>query len=301
LAQPNLAPEGISVQGLADLTLAVRGGRTCLVHRRTRPPLVVQRTLYLDEALPDMAFVYLCNPTAGVLQGDFLQIKVRLCPNARAHLTTQAASKIYAMPDGLAHQDTHLYIEDGAWLEYLPEPLIPFQEARFLQQTSITIAPGAVLVYGEILAHGRAARGESLAYARLQNSLDIKRPDGYPIYREAFSIEPGTTSPLGCGVFGRPDLLGSADPPAPAGVAVLGTLLIMTGELAPDILCHRVRDLLSDCLTAIAGVSILPGGGGIGVKILAKDVASARTMLQMAWAEARRSILGVDAPPTRRY
>ncbi|HLF03642.1 MAG TPA: urease accessory protein UreD [Dehalococcoidia bacterium] len=302
--------------GLADLTLAVRGpplkgrgegrgGRTCLVGCRTNPPLQVQRALYLDEALPDMAFVYLCNPTAGVLQGDSLQVRVRMGPGARAHLTTQAATKVFAMPDGSARVDTCLYLDQGAWLEYLPEPLIPFQGARYSQRTSVVVAPGSTLIHGEILAQGRAARGESLAYTQLQSFLEVTTPQGQTIFREAFSIAPGSRSPLGRGV------LGASHPPVgtPTGRGdawgpAVGTLLVVTEEAAAGLLLRQIRDALSGCQNAPnthAGASALPGGRGVGIKVLAADTAAVRTVLHKVWAEARRSLLGVDAPPLRRY
>lgn len=287
------------------MTLAVRGGRTRLVGCRTNPPLQVQRALYLDEALPDMAFVYLCNPTAGVLQGDSLQVRVRAGPGARAHLTTQGATKVFAMPDGSARLDTCLYIDQGAWLEYLPEPLIPFQGARYSQRTSVVVAAGATLIHWEIVAPGRTARGESLAYTQLQSSLDVTTPEGQPIFREAFSIAPGSRSPLGRGLMGPPRLLvgaptGRGDVSCPA----VGTLLVVTEDMATDLLLHRIRDALDGCqntFNTIAGASALPGGRGVGVKVLAGDTASAKATLHKAWAEARRSILGVDTPPARRY
>ncbi len=295
-------------QGLADLTLAVRGaspdgrgGRTRLVGCRTNPPLQVQRVLYLDEALPDMAFIYLCNVTAGVLQGDSLQVRVHACPGARAHLTTQAATKVFAMPDGSACLDTCLYVDQGAWLEYLPEPLIPFQGARYRQQTSVVVAPGATLVHGEIVAQGRSARGESLAYARLQSSLKVTTQAGEPIFQEAWSIAPGTRSPLGLGILGRQRLPEGTGASRHAASPAVGTLLVVTEEVAAGPLLQRIRDALEGCQNAVAGASALAGGRGVGVKVLAGDVASARAALHRAWAGARRGILGVDPPPPRKY
>jgi urease accessory protein len=261
--------------------------------------------LYLDEALPDMAFVYLCNPTAGVLQGDALQVRVRVCPGARAHLTTPAATKVFTMPNGSARLDTCLYLDQGGWLEYLPEPLIPFQGARYSQRTSVVVAPGATLIHWEILAPGRAAGGESLAYAQLQSSLEVTTPEGRRIFSEAFSIAPGSRSPLGRGVMGPPHpLVGTPTGRGDAWSPAVGTLLVVTDDIATELLLRRIRDALDGCQSSKntrAGASALPGGRGVGVKVLAEDTASARAVLHKAWAEARRGILGVDTPPPRRY
>ena len=293
LAQSTTKPAPILTQGVADLELAVRGERTCLVHQRVNPPLVVQRAMYLDQALPDMAFLYLANPTAGILQGDHLKVRVKVAPGAKAHLTTQSATKIFAMPDGSACQETELTVEQGAYLEYLPDQVIPFRAARFSQKTSITVAQDATLVFGEIIAPGRTARGESLAYDCFKSHLSINTSKGFPIYREGFSLTPQSRSPLGRGV------LGTGRSPT------LGTLLVVAGAFKAEVLRDRMRDCLKDSLVtndAITwGISLLPGGGGVGLKVMASEVASARNVLSAAWKEARWLILGLKPPMPRKY
>lgn len=197
------------------------------------------------------------------------------------------------MPDGSASQETELTVEEGAYLEYLPDQVIPFQGARFSQRTSITVAPDATLIYGEIIAPGRTARGESLAFDCFKSQLSINNSDGFPIYREGFSLTPKSLCPLGRCV------LGTGEAPT------LGTLLVVTGATKAEALRDRMRDHLKDSLVtddAISwGISLLPGGGGVGLKIMASAVAPARNTLSTAWKEARRLILGVDPPVLRKY
>jgi urease accessory protein len=170
--------------GLADLTFAPRDGRTRLVRSQTRPPLTVGRVLYPDEALPDLAHLILANPTAGVFAGDRLAIRVRVRAGGRAHLTTQAATRLHPMPKGVATQRISLAVEPGAMLEWFPDATIPFRGARFSQTTTLTIAPGGTLIYADLLTPGRTAMGESLAYARLHTRLTAQTPDRCPLYRE---------------------------------------------------------------------------------------------------------------------
>ena len=276
-------------EGLADLTLAVRAGRTRLVRSLTRPPLVVQRALYLDDAVPDMASIYLANPTAGVFQRDVLQVMVRVCAGARAHVTTQAATKLYAMPDGAARQDTRLLVEEGAFLEYLPDPVIPYRGARFSQVTAVTVAPGATLVWGDILVPGRIASGEFLAFEDYQSRTTVLDAFRHPLYHEAFALTPSKRSPQRLGVLGR------------GRAAVLGTLLVVSDQIAAMSLRDGIREALTALQAVRTGVSVLPGGNGIGLKAMAEDVAPVRSALRIAWAEARRQCLGVDLPLQRKY
>jgi urease accessory protein len=259
------------------------------VRSLTRPPLVVQRALYFDDAVPDMAFVYLANPTAGLLQGDALQIEVCLSPGARAHVTTQAATKVFSMPDGWARQSTSLALGPGAYLEYLPDPIIPYHGSRLCQVTSIAVAADATLIYAEIVAPGRAAMGESLAFACYRNRLTVSNPDGRPLYHEAFTLAPEKRTPRGLGV------LGSKDPVA------LGTLLVVTGAARAVPLLEGLRAAMHGAGSVSAGASLLPEGSGVGLKVLAPEVAPVRGALHAAWEGARRQILGVGAPALRKY
>jgi urease accessory protein len=293
-SRPEPAPgTGSAVIGLADLELAVRGGVTRLVKSHINPPLLVQRALYLDPALPDMAFVYLVNSTAGILQGDRLRVDVEVAEGAKAHLTTPSATKIFAMPNGAAHQETQMTVGNGAYLEYLPDQIIPFSGARFSQSTSITVAPDATLIYGEIISPGRVDRGETLAYDCLKSRLAINGSDGAPIYHENFSITPQARFPMGIGI------LGSGTAPT------LGTLLAVTGAPVAAALLDRIRGCLEDLKGVDEGsrfgVTLLPGGAGVALKITAPSAGMIRNTLRVAWHEVRQETLGVGLPDLRKY
>ncbi len=280
-------------QGSADLTFAVRGGRTRLVKSHVIPPLVVQRTLYLDENLDDMAFVYLANPTAGIFQGDRQIIEIKVSPGAKAHVTNQSATKIHAMPELSASQDTRLIVEDQGYLEYLPEPIIPFQGARFSQRAHISVATNGTLIYAEIIASGRLAHGELLAYHRLRNSLTVSRPDGYPIYHEAYCLQPEVRFPLASGI-----LMNERQ-------STLGTMLIVTNDVEAAVLADNLRECLNDSFATSwnnkVGITSLSGGYGVGIKVTGSEPQSVKLVLTHLWSASRRQLLGSEAPAPRKY
>jgi urease accessory protein len=67
-------------------------GRTYLAERSQRFPLRLTRPLYLDPREPNMAFLYVQNPTGGLFEDDDHLVELDARPGARVHLTTQAAS-----------------------------------------------------------------------------------------------------------------------------------------------------------------------------------------------------------------
>ena len=102
--------------GSIELTLAERYGRTRLVRSRTRPPLLLQRALYPDCALPHLALVMLANPTGGIFQGDHHHIAITVESGAAAHVTTQSSTKAHSMPDGRAGRTWNLWLPPVAIL-----------------------------------------------------------------------------------------------------------------------------------------------------------------------------------------
>ena len=120
--QPTAETLSTTSHGLAELLLEHRDGRTRLTHARTRPPLLVQRVLYPDDSVPDLAHVFLSNPTGGLFAGDRQDVMVEVGRGARAHVTTQSATKVYTMEHGKAEQRVALSVAAGGYLEYLPDP-----------------------------------------------------------------------------------------------------------------------------------------------------------------------------------
>ena len=283
--------------GLADLTLEYRAGITGLTRVRTRPPLMVQQALYPDDAMPDMAYVFLANPTGGLLENDRQEICISVGPGARAHVTTQSATKIHTMPSGLAEQSVALNIAGGGYLEYLPDPLIPFRNASLKQQVSITLETGAALIYGDVITPGRVASGEAFRYRRISNRLAVHRQHEHPAYVEAFDIAPTNCDPISMAVLGLP---AASEAGSPNGHTLASVLVLCDADPAGCVL-SLLRDALPACLMVQAGASILPDGNGVGVKIVGADRSAVQAAATYAWSVARRELVGSDAPDPRKY
>ena len=303
MAYPNSDPSPGTLHRLearAELEFAVRRDKTRLVKSFAEPPLQVQRALYLDEAAPDLAFLYLLNSTPGLFQDDIQTVNIVAGPQTRTHLTTPSATKVFSMPQREARQFLNLDLQEGAYLEYLPEPLIPFRGSRLRQYNRVELTGGAVLVAGEVLSPGRVARGESFAFQRLERRLTITGPDGKPILHEVSVLAPLEQTPLGLSVLNPQfPVTGSLIIAAPGrDTARLRADLeqLMAQVIAPaPAVCDDRSDVFSDATGGAgrlqAAITTLPRDGGLAVRTLTADTEPAGRLLRRMLETARRHFL----------
>ncbi|MFP5346133.1 MAG: urease accessory protein UreD [Actinomycetes bacterium] len=273
--------------GLLDLGLAPVAGATRVVRQFHRTPLYVLRPIYLDRALPGMAFVYLQQQGGGMVQGDRYRVDVEVAAGGQAHLTTQSATKVFGMPSGYATQLVNVSAGPGALLEYLPEPVIPFRASRFFTETTVTVDPQATVLVAETTLPGRVARGEWHDYDVYCSWTRFLRPDGAQVAVDALQ-------------FG--DTWGRADSPARLGrYGVSAALFALAPPLQLDGLQPALVTALDrQCPDVLAGVTALPFDAGVVVRILGTSSIPVRKALLVAWDTARRHVVGAPAPDRRR-
>ncbi|MGW7576649.1 urease accessory protein UreD [Streptomyces sp. NPDC054765] len=272
--------------GLLELRYARVGDRTELVDRYQKSPLQIMRPLYVDPQRPDMPVTYLMSTGGGIVQADRNRMDIDCGPDTAVHLTTQAATKLHRMEFDHATQVVHLTAGARSYVEYLPDPLIPYRDARFYQQTCVTADPTATVLLGETIAAGRLARGERHAYRLLFSDLEITRPDGELLVADTVRLDPHQPgSVTGPAVFGGHDLM--------------ATLYALT-PLAP---AAQVADTLHEALltTKLAcGVSVLPDDCGAWARIMGSDPPAMARALRTAWDALRSLLIGVPAPDLRK-
>src|SRR5215831_11017124 len=123
----NVTPVSSAVNGEAELTFSVRGGRTVLADSRVRAPVTLVRPFPIDDG---GQLVQLITVGPGLCGGDAIHIQVSVEAGARVVVTTPAASRILSMnPGSQAEQRVHLTVADGGTLEYYPAVTIPFPDS----------------------------------------------------------------------------------------------------------------------------------------------------------------------------
>ncbi|MFF9352510.1 urease accessory protein UreD [Streptomyces sp. NPDC014734] len=272
--------------GLLELRYARVGDRTELVDRYQKSPLQITRPLYVDPHRPDLPVTYLMTTGGGIVQADRHRIDIDCGPGTAVHLTTQAATKVHRMEFDHATQLVDITAAQGSYVEFLPDPVIPYRDARFYQHTRVTADPAATVLLGETIAAGRLARGERHAYRMLFSDLEIRRPDG-----RLLAVDTVRLDPRGPGPVTGPAVLADHD--------LMATLYVVT-PLAPASL---VADTLHEALNPVApafGVSTLPDGCGAWVRVVGGDPPAVTRAMRAAWDAVRRLLIGVPAPDLRK-
>ncbi|MDX6740430.1 urease accessory protein UreD [Actinocorallia sp. A-T 12471] len=283
---PDMLPVGSPGKvGLLELAFERIGERTELTGHYQKAPLHITRPLYHDPARPDLPYVMLMMSGGGVLQGDRYRIDASCGAGASVHLTTQGATRLYRMEQDYATQRVDLTVGPGGYLEYLPDPTIPFGGSRYYQRIAVTADRDATVVLGETLLAGRLARGERHAYTAYCGDVEVRDPDGRLLFADPVRLVPAELPVTGPAVM--------------AGFGVVSSLYVVSG-LRP---AQEIADALHTALAATglrAGAGVLPGDVGAWARVLgdrSPEVLAASTAM---WDAVRRLLLGVPAPDPRK-
>lgn len=173
-------------------------GTTRLTLRRHEGPLRLLRTLTSEDGRRVEAVIV--HPPGGLVAGDRLHLAARAGRDTAVVLTTPGAQKWYRSSDGRAASvETRLVLDEGAALDWLPQPSILFDGARASQALLIEMAGTASTVGWEMMVRGRAAMGEQWRSGMLDQVLAIE-VDGRPWWRQRLLAQAGDrlfASPLG--------------------------------------------------------------------------------------------------------
>jgi urease accessory protein len=112
----------------------------------SKVPLFTQRALYLEESLPSMAYIHIMSPSGGILQGDRYRMDMVLKNKACAHITTQGATRVYRMERNYATQIVNVFVDEGSYLEFVPDQIIPYRDSRFYQTVNLKVHDNTIFV-----------------------------------------------------------------------------------------------------------------------------------------------------------
>lgn len=227
------------------------------------------------EAPSKRAYLYRMNTSPGLLAGDSLGIALQLAPESQLYLADQSATKVHQMPDSDTHATVQydIRLEADSTLEFLPEPLILFEDSDLQQTTEIAMHPEAGLCWGEIILPGRLARGEIYKFRRYLNKTRIRFLDGKLWFAETMNLT------------GKGNQFASS--PLFADAPVLGTLILVLPEAIATsqtlkTLSNQIDSIASNSPSLSLASSVLPGDRGLFVRAMSQTTREIQSCFKQA-------------------
>ena len=255
-------------------------GRSVLRDLERRTPLIVQQELYFDECMPEIPCVYILSSGGPNVDGDRYEQHFEVRRNACAHISTGAATKLAEMRSDYSSLSQSFRLDAGAYMEFLPEPVIPCRHTRFAAVTDIEIDPTATLFYSEIYLGGRRwyGEGELFAYDILSVCTRARRPDGEPLFREKFVISPHRRQMSTIGAMN--------------GYEVFANAVVLAPQADTDAVYRSWAASIDRTAGTAVGVTRLPGGCGVILKVLSRETEPAKRIVRRFCSAVRMQVKG---------
>lgn len=273
----------MSYTGLLELTAQKRFQRTILSDCYYEGALKITRPVYLDLNSP---VVYLIHVGGGYVDGDRYVTNISVEEEAELAVTTQSHTKVYKTPNEPVVQVTNITLGKRSVLEYMPDPLIAYEQARFIQETSVYIDEDACFFYSDIITPGWAKDGSAFRYDWIRSKLKIYKKKKLILF-DHLMLEPDAE------MHGLLQM---------DGYTHVGMFLILHHAVDKGFIDRLYEHLQEDDKNSerCFGMSALPENGVI-LRILARSTGIIEQLIISAHAFARKRLLNKEYVNWRKY
>jgi len=262
-------------RGVAEIGFAPAGadGASYCAHLYQETPC---RVLFPRAESGDPISAVLLTTSGGLTGGDELRILVGAQAGARALVTTQAAEKIYRSMGTACTIDVALEVNEGAWLEWLPQETILFDRARLRRRNSAVVSAGGRLLAAEMLVFGRTSHSERFSEGYLDDRW-LVRYAGRLAWADAIHL--------------ADNIARSLDHPAGFdGAVALATVIYVADDAASTL--DTARGFIGDSVSR-AGATVV--NGVLLARFLGRDALALRRDLAKFIAGFRAAVGGLPA------
>lgn len=138
------------------------------------PPLKVIHPFYENHTrYGQVANILLLSVSAGLMNGDCQNIDIHIGRECQVMLSSQSFEKIHDSNGGKCFRRSRIVVEENAYLDVCPLPVLPFARCNFENSTEVFLKSHAHLSFSEIFAAGRVGLGEIFAFDRFVSRLKI--------------------------------------------------------------------------------------------------------------------------------
>lgn len=260
------AVKSVGMHGRAELGFEANGEQTKLKHLYQASPL---RVLFPTLPKTELNTAVLVTTSGGLVGGDQLEINLTAEANSKALVMGQAAEKVYRSVGPDTFFNTDIKIHDGAYLEWLPQETIVFDQARLRRTTRVDIAETGQFTGAEMLVFGRTAMGENVCSGLVRDVWDIRK-NGKRLWADALHLDGDIKSKL--------------DHPAGFdGARAVATFIHVSSDAENHL--DFARELLDHESDVRTGATI--SNSVLVVRWLAKDTLQLRNSFGKFWAAFR--------------
>lgn len=245
--------------------------------------LKVTPAIYLDD--PQQPCFYLMSFGGGYVGGDRYKLEIHLGEQAQMLLTTQSATKIYKTINRPAIQEMNIVLEKGSYLEYMPDPIIAYEHAQYIQNTIVRMDPGSAMIYGDIITPGWSPDGKWFRYHTLQIKTQVYLEDKLVVF-DHLQLRPANEPMEGIGLL--------------EGYTHLGSMIVI-GERTDPELIERLSESLKSCTSsAHIGLSTLMVPG-FSLRVLAYSTQEIEKIFRSVQQLIREQWFGKKVTSFRKY
>jgi len=255
-------------------------GKTRIKEKESMFPLSVQKEMHYDPFQPKMTQVYIVSSSGGILQGDEYTIDIILEKNTLAHITTQGATRVYGMNVSNAIQTIHVSLDDGAYLEFIPDQIIPYKNSRFYQEINFKVHDNATMIYSEIISPGRIAMGEIFDYDICYLRTTGKNQNDQLRFTDYTKIEPKKMNLQDFGILEQKQ--------------ILATVYILTKKNDVENIIQILENQIKNSLDINIGWSTMIKENGILLRILGNTTRDVIQLIYDITKIVRKVVLDSD-------
>ena len=259
-------------------------GKSILRELDRRAPLIVQQELYFDQVMPDLPCVYILSSGGPNIDGDRYRQNITVRKGAMAFVSTGAATKLSTMYDNYSGLRQNIVLEEDAYLEFLPEPVIPCAHTRFISDTRMCVHPTATVFYSEIYMGGRKYYngGELFQFDILSVCTHGERPGGEQLFREKFIIDPTRARLRDIGTMHSYD--------------IFANVVVMTPPDKAEAIFAETPAFIDRELKVAAGISRPPNDAGLLFKVLGMETGPVKKIVREFCSRVRMAVKGKPLP-----
>ena len=260
--------------GYTELSFIPKNGRTLVDTLKYHGQSRVSARMQLNNE--DTLCYFLIAMGGGLTEGEDYYTKISLAEDTRAIISTQAPTYIFKCDNHeITHQINEISVKKDAILEYLPDSLIPYRNARYRQDSEINVEKGGTLIYTDGLTSGWSPDGTEFSYEDIQLKTQITY-DGNLMYADNVILEPNVFKMQDLGFFGDYKNYDS---------------LVVVNEKINDAFVKELQDKFKNQDKVRVGISKLEGPGFV-MRILGDNINFNRKVLMDCVDDIRGKLFG---------